>query len=78
MTFADAMFNPEYVNPIYFRQQQALIAQYHFRQNMEVEKAAHAVRELCRAVKNMDGEHQRIAFYTCLAALGEEFGWQNG
>ena len=76
MTFVDAMFNPKYVNPIYFRQQ-ALIAQYHFRQDIEVEKAAHAAREMCRAVKNMDEEHQKIAFYACLAVLGEEFGWQN-
>ena len=63
MTVAGTIFNSESVNPI--------------QQNIEVEKATHAAREMCRAVKNMDGEHQRIAFYACLAALEEEFGGQN-
>ncbi len=76
MYFTDTMFNPTYVNPMYFRQQQAQMAQYNFQQDQEVCKATHAVRELCRAVKNMDAEHQQTAFLACLSAMGEEFGWE--
>ena len=75
MNFMDAVFNPQYINPAYYRQQQALIAQYNFQQDNEVSKAVHAAREMCRAVKNMDEEHQQIAFLAVLEAAGEEFGW---
>ena len=53
------------------------MAQYNFWQDQKVCKAAHAIKELCCAVKNMDAEHQRVAFLACLLTLGEEFGWEN-
>ena len=77
MYFTETMFNPEYINPLYFKQQQTQMTQYDFWQDQEVCKAAHAIKELCCAVKNMDVEHQRVAFLACLLAMGEEFGWDN-
>lgn len=53
MYFTETMFNPEYINPLYFKQQQTQMTQYDFWQDQEVCKAAHAIKELCRAVKNM-------------------------
>lgn len=59
MYFTDAMFNPQYANPQYYRLQQAAIQQYNFQQDLEVAKAAHAMQDLCKAVKKMDEQHQR-------------------
>jgi len=77
MYFTEPMFDPAYINPLYFKQQQAQMAQYNSWQDQEVCKADHAAKELCRAVKNMDAEHQRVALLAFLLALGEEFGWGN-
>ena len=51
MYFTETMFNPEYINPLYFKQQQTQMTQYTFWQDQEVCKAAHAIKELCCAVK---------------------------
>lgn len=76
MYFTNTMFNSQYVNPYYYSQQQPLIQQYDFQQNSEVIKAAHAVSDLCKAVKKMDEQHQQEAFLACLAVIAKEFGWQ--
>ena len=46
MYFTETMFNPEYINPLYFKQQQTQMTQYDFWQDQEVCKAAHAIKEL--------------------------------
>ena len=46
MYFTNTMFNSQYVNPYYYRQQQPLIRQYDFQQNSEVIKAAHAMSSI--------------------------------
>ena len=46
MYFTETMFNPEYINPLYFKQQQTQMTQYDFWQDQEVSKAAHAIKEL--------------------------------
>ena len=43
MYFTETMFNPEYINPLYFKQQQTQMTQYDFWQDQEVCKAAHAI-----------------------------------
>ena len=73
MYFNDIFFNPQYVNPYYYLQQQEYIRQ--LKQDAEVQKAANAVRDLCRAVKNMDEQHQRQAILPCLSVFAEEVGW---
>ena len=46
MYFTETMFNPEYINTLYFKQQQTQMTQYDFWQDQEVCKAAHAIKEL--------------------------------
>lgn len=75
MYFTDTMFNPQYANPQYYWQQQAAIQQYNFQQNSEVAKAAHAMQDLCKAVKKMDEQHQREAVLACLEVIAREFNW---
>lgn len=75
MYFKDRMFNPQYVNPVYYNQMQAQITQYQFQQNIEVEKTVKAVRDMCEAVKKMDEQHQQEAFMACLGVMAQEFGW---
>ena len=36
MYFTETMFNPEYINPLYFKQQQTQMTQYDFWQDQEV------------------------------------------
>ena len=67
------MFNPQYVNLEYYRQIQQ--RQYEANQNEEVGKAVKAIRDLCEAVKELDDQHQQMAFYACLAEMAREFNW---
>lgn len=76
MYFEERMFNPTYVSRDYYNQMQAQIQRYNFQQNIEVGKAVKATHELCNAIKKMDEPHQQEAFYACLAAVAQEFGWQ--
>lgn len=76
MHFTNTMFNSQYVNPYYYSQQQSLIQQYDFQQSSEVVEAAHAMSDLCKAVKKMDEQHQQEAFLACLTVIAKEFGWQ--
>lgn len=66
MYFNDRMFNPQYVNPTYYNQIQAQIAQYNFEQNTEQAKALKAFREMCEAVKKLDEQHQRSCLWLAL------------
>lgn len=75
MYFNDRMFNPQYVNPTYYNQIQAQIAQYNFEQNTEQAKALKAFREMCEAVKRLDEQHQQELFMACLGVMAKEFGW---
>lgn len=73
MYFNDRFCNPQYVNPLYYAQQQERIRQ--MKQDDEVRKAANAARDLCKAVKSMDEQHQRQAILACLSVFAEEVGW---
>ena len=75
MYFNERVFNPQYINPLYYSQVQNQIAQYNFQQDQEVMKAVHAVHDLCEAVKKMDEQHQQQAFFACLAEMASEFHW---
>lgn len=66
MYFNDRFCNPQYVNQYYYLQQQEYIRQ--MKQDLEVQKAAKAARDLCRAVKNMDEQHQQHAFWLAFAS----------
>lgn len=68
------MFNPQYVNPIYFHNNTQQI-QYAQQQDKKVFDAVKAVQDLCKAVKDMDEQHQQIAFILCLGEMSKEFGW---
>ena len=67
MYFNDRFCNPQYVNPLYYAQQQERIRQ--------MKQDDDAARDLCKAVKNMDEEHQQQAFWACLCVVAEEYGW---
>lgn len=75
--FNNQMFNPAYVNPTYYYQVQAQIEMLRreAEQNREIVSAVHAVQDLCKAIRNMDAQHQQQAFYLCLSKMAEEFGW---
>lgn len=76
MYFTNAMFNSQYVNPNYYNQRRDLIRQYNSWQDSEVIKAAHAMSDLCNAVKKMDEQHQQEAFFACLEVMAKEFQWR--
>ncbi|MBE6904511.1 MAG: hypothetical protein E7480_07895 [Ruminococcaceae bacterium] len=72
-TFYNQMFNPQYVNLQYYRQIEQL--QYQAKQNEEVANAVKAIRDLCKAIKELDNQHQMIALSACLAEMAREFNW---
>ena len=49
---------------------------YNSWQDSEVIKAAHAMSDLCNAVKKMDEQHQQEAFFACLEVMAKEFQWR--
>lgn len=72
-TFYDQMFNPQYVNLEYYHQIEQ--QQYEANQDKEIIKAVKAIHDLCEAVKQLDNQHQQIAFSACLAEMAKEFNW---
>lgn len=72
-TFYDQMFNPQYVNLEYYHQIEQW--QYEAKQDKEITKAVKAIHDLCEAVKQLDNQHQQIAFSACLAEMAKEFNW---
>ena len=72
-TFYDQMFNPQYVNWEYYHQIEQ--QQYEANQDKEIIKAVKAIHDLCEAVKQLDNQHQQIAFSACLAEMAKEFNW---
>lgn len=72
-TFYDQMFNPQYVNLEYYHQIEQ--RQYEVKQDKEIAKAVKAIHDLCEAVKQLDNQHQQIAFSACLAEMAKEFNW---
>lgn len=75
MYFQERMLNPTYMSRNY-NQIQAQINNYNSQQNIEVEKAVKATRDLCDAVKNMDELHKQKASSLCLATMVQELGCQ--
>ena len=71
-TFYNQMFNPQYVNAQYYYQIQK---QYQAKQNEEVAKVVKAFHDFCEAAKQLDSEHQKIAFAACLADMAMELHW---
>lgn len=76
MNYYEQMFNQQYVNPQYYQANLYQIQQYNYEQNKEVMNAAKAMRDLCKAVKKLDAQHQQEAFYACLAVMAEERNWR--
>lgn len=74
-SFYNQFFNQQYVNSNYYCQNQNQIAQYQQEQSEEVQNVVKAVRDLCRAVKKLDSQHQQQAFTLALAEMATEFGW---
>lgn len=72
-TFYDQMFNPQYVNLEYYHQIEQ--RQYEVKQDKEIAKAVKAIHDLCEAIKQLDNQHQQIAFSACLAEMAKEFNW---
>lgn len=67
------MFNPQYVNPEYLRQQQ--IQQLHdYEQRQEIMKAVNAIHDYCEAVSKISPQYQQVAFFACATAVLEEMG----
>ena len=73
--FYNQFFNPQYVNPDYYHQNQEQIVKYQQEQNKEVQNVAKAVHDLCEAYKKLDPQHQQEAFNAALAEMAIEFGW---
>ena len=74
--FCGNIFNQQYVSQNNYMQLQYEIAKYQANQNNEVAKAVKAMHDLCKAVKNMDTEHQQQAVELCLAEIAREFEWK--
>lgn len=72
MYFKDRMFNPQYVNQNYYLQLQQQ-QYYETTQNLEVKKAVKAVQDLCESIKKLDEQHQKQAFYYCLAEMVQHY-----
>ena len=75
--FNDQLFNPQYVNPNYYFQNQQQILKYQQEQNKKVANVVKAFHDLCEASKKLDPQHQQQAFYLVLAEMSREFGWDN-
>lgn len=75
MNFNNKMFNPQYVNQQYYNSIKEEIAKYNYEQNKEVANAVNAIHDLCKAIKNLDSQHQQTAFYACLAEMAREMNW---
>ena len=75
MYFNNQMINQQYVNRQYYNSIKQEIEEYNFRQNREVSNAVQAIHDLCEAVKKLDGQHQQMAFYACLAEMAKEMNW---
>ena len=73
--FQEQMFNPSYVNPNYYQQNQMEIMRYQQDQTLEVVQAVKAMHDLCEAVKKMDMPHQQQTFMLCLEEMAREFNW---
>ena len=73
--FYNYLFNPQYVNPNYYRQCQDHITHYQQEQNKEVQKVVKAIQDLCEAVKKLDPQHQQQAFALALSEMAKVFGW---
>lgn len=73
--FYNQMFNPNYVNQQYYLQNLALVQQHQMKQVQEVQKVVNAVRDICKAMKELDAQHQQQAFYLCLAEMANQLGW---
>ena len=67
--FYDQFFNPQYVNPLYYQQNQAEIIRYQQDQNNEVAKVVKEVHDLCEAYNKLDPQHQQQAFFLALAEM---------
>lgn len=72
-TFYNQMFNPQYVNPIYYNQisQQ----QEEMKQCREIANAVNAIRDLCKAIKQLDDKHHKIAVDACIIEMAKELNW---
>lgn len=66
----EQMFNPQYVNTDYLRQQQ--IKQYDFEQRQEIAKAVKAIHDYCEAASKISPQYQQEAFFACATAVLEE------
>ena len=79
--FGNQMFNPAYVNPNNYAQNQSEIARYqenlryHQDQNSEVAKAVKAMHDLCDAMNKLDAQHQQEAFFLCLNEMARASNW---
>ncbi len=73
--FYNMMFNPQYVNVNYYHQ---IMHQMHYEaeQNKKVCDAVKAMHDLCKAIKELDQNHQVAAFDLCLAEMANEFRWK--
>ena len=76
MYFTDQMFNPATVNPQYYDSIRAQIIQSHWEQEKEIANAVKAIHDLCDAIKKLDVNHQKEAFYACLQQIAIEMQWQ--
>ena len=74
-TFYNQMFNPQYVNPVFYSQIQSVISQYEYEQDKKVSDAVKAVHDLLAAVNGMDQRHQEQAFALCLAEFAQQNNW---
>lgn len=73
MDFYNQMFNPQFVNPDYYRTLQ--MQQYQNEQNKEVANAIKAMHDLCAAVNKLDEPHKQEAFFGCLAEIAKANDW---
>lgn len=73
MYFDDVFRDPQYMDMFYYAQQRERA--YQKQQTEEMRKAVDAMRDLCRALKNMDEPHRADAHTACLLVMVQELGF---
>lgn len=73
MYFGDVLRNPQNTDMFYYAQQRERA--YQKQQTEEMRKAVDAMRDLCRALKNMDEHHRADAHTACLLVMLQELGF---
>ena len=73
--FEEQMFNPQYMNPDYYKDNHAMLQNCAKEQSDHVIKAVHAFTDMMDEIQKMDKAHQEQTFSLCYYELAKRNGW---